>query len=148
MIQTIPLSLVANGDIRPSRFVNLDATASDDHLSLEANANEKIVGISDDGTNYPPIEGLPGGVSITALAAEAGQAFKAHGHGTHGCLLELGGTVTAGDFLKSDADGKGVSIATSGTTLQRYGAIALEGGASGGLIPVIVVLGSERPALA
>ena len=145
MIQSIPLNLMANGDIRPCRFVKMDTTSAKDHMALEADTNEKVVGISDDGTNYAPLTGLPGGATITALAAEADQHFKAHGMGTHGCLLELGGTVTAGDYIKSDADGKGTTIATTGTTLQRYGAFALESGVDGEMIPVIVILGSERP---
>ena len=50
----------------------------------------------------------------------------------------LGGTVTAGSRLTSDANGKTVA-ATSG---QRYGAIALEGGDSGDTISVLMEFGT------
>jgi hypothetical protein len=52
-----------------------------------------------------------------------------------------------GNLLKSDADGKGVPIATTGTTIQQYGAMALESGKSGEKIRVFIMLGSERPAI-
>ncbi|MCD6262290.1 MAG: DUF2190 family protein [Deltaproteobacteria bacterium] len=51
--------------------------------------------------------------------------------------LVLGGTVTVGAKLTSDANGKGVT-ATSG---QRYGAIALEAGDSGDTISALMEFG-------
>lgn len=49
--------------------------------------------------------------------------------------LQLGGTVVAGDGIKSDANGQGVK-ATLGTDLVL--AIAADGGATGQLIPALL----------
>jgi len=137
-----PPHLMANGDIRPSRFVKIDATAA--HKGLEADANEAVIGVAMPGSNYPPLSDL----SITVLAAKQGQYFQMYGDGDV-CLLEAGAAVTTGNRLKSDADGRGVAIATTGTTLQHFGAVALEDAAAAGeLIRVaITALRSERPAL-
>ena len=51
--------------------------------------------------------------------------------------LELGGTVSAGDMLKPDANGKGVTAAST----NYYGAIAKHGGAAGEKILVVVERG-------
>lgn len=139
MPNTPPL-LMAKGTIRPCRFVKLDA--SNPHGALECDANDIPIGISYDGTNKPPIEGLV----TTAYAAEAGQSLPLYGDGDI-CLLEAGDNVVTGNRLKSDNDGKGVPIATTGTTIQHFGAVALENGASGTLVRVQVKIGSERPAL-
>jgi len=40
-----------------------------------------------------------------------------------------------------------VKVATTGTTIQQYGAIALESAAEDEKARVFVLLGSERPAL-
>jgi hypothetical protein len=64
------------------------------------------------------------------------------------CYVEAGATVTAGQYLKSDSQGRAVPVATSGTTVQNYGAIALQGGSSGEKIRVLVIIGKVRPALA
>jgi hypothetical protein len=49
--------------------------------------------------------------------------------------LTLGGTVTRGAKLKSDASGYGV---TSSTDTEEYGAVALQSGVSGDIIEVLV----------
>ncbi len=133
--------LMAEGIIRPSRFCKI-GTADD--KGLEADANEDTIGISMESTNQPPLEDLV----TTQNAAVAGQHFKLYGDGDE-CLVEAGAAFNRGARLKSDADGKAVGVATSGTTLQRYGAKALESAAaSGELVRVQVLSGSERPALA
>jgi len=135
----MPVSqMVAGGDIRQARFVKLSTAA--DYTLLEADANERIFGISVDAAQDAPIP------SASANAAESGDLFQFYGPGDE-CLLELGGTVTRGGRLKSDADGKGVAVATTGTTSQEYGAEALESGVSGEKIRVRVLLGSFYPAL-
>lgn len=128
----------AGGDIYPCRFVKQSAAA--DFNVLQAEANDPIKGISQNGTNLPPIPDV-----TSDKAAVAGQQLRVH-TAPEGCLLELGGTVTASDRLKSDADGKGVAIATTGTTPQRYGAVAQQGGVSGEKVLVEVVIGVESPA--
>lgn len=142
MPRTAP-ELVAGGDIRPFRFIKIDSTPGASHTGLEADANDELIGVCGGETNYAPLSGI----ITTNLHAKAGQPIKLHGDGEE-TLLELGDTVTQGQKLKSDNDGLGVPIASIGTTLQRYGAIALENGAAGERIRVQVLLGSERPALA
>lgn len=130
---------LAEGTIRPSRFVK---AGSGDFSALEADANEAVVGVSQEGTADPPIPG------VTPVAASSGDHLKVYGKGAE-CLLELGsGGITFGAYLKSDADGKGVAAATTGTTKQQLGARALEGGAEGDLIRVIVHIEGVFPALA
>lgn len=133
-----PPNLQAGGTIRPCRFVKV----TDDHVGSEADANERVIGISGVDTNQPPLSDL---VS-SSNHATVGQQLKLFGEGDV-CLLEIGDTVTASQLLKSDADGKGVPIATTGTTIQNIGARALQGGAAGAFIQVQVTIFSERPAL-
>lgn len=136
MANQIPL--VAGGDIRPARFIKLSGAA--DYTALESDANERVFGISIDAAQDAPIP------SADADAADDGDQFRYFSIGDE-CLLELGGTVAAADLLKSDADGKGVVIATTGTTIQNIGARAIEAGVSGEKIRVQVTIYSERPAL-
>ena len=120
----------AGGDIYPSRFVTFDTT--DDHQVIQATANSQIQGVSQSWTKAAPVSGA------SALAAADLDPLTVHGHGEL-CLLELGGSVTRGDRLKADANGKGVTCATSGA-VQNCGAIALESGSSGDLRRVQVLL--------
>lgn len=132
--------LVAGGDIRPARFVKLSASA--DHTGLEADANERSIGIAGRGTRQPPLSDY----AVTALHAAAGDPITLAGDGEE-TLLEYGDTITAGALLKSDADGKGVPVASSGATQQFVGAVALEDGAAGVLGRVQVKQYSFYPAL-
>ncbi len=142
MANTPPL-LVANGNILPCRFLKLDATADD--RCLQAAANDKIIGISMEGARLPPLSDMV----TTNYHAIAGDPVQIYGDGDV-CLVEAGAAVAVGDYLKADADGKGIPIATAGTTLQRYGAQALQAASGAGVkIRVAVMAGrSERPALA
>lgn len=120
----------AGGDIYPSRFVMLDTT--DDHQVIQATAGLRVQGISQEWTKAAPVSGA------SALAAADLDPITVYGEGQQ-CLLELGGSVTRGDRLKSDANGKGVACATSGP-VQNAGAIALESGSSGDLRRVQVLI--------
>ena len=132
---------VAGGTIRPSRFVKVDG--DNDHRVLEADANEAVVGISQTGTNRAPLSDL---VS-TSYAAIVDEQIKVYGESDF-AVIEAGDAIVRGNKLKSDADGKGVPILTTGTTLQQYGAIALASAAAAGeLIPVMVLIGDTYPAL-
>lgn len=123
-------SYMAEGDIRPSRFVKL---GSADGKVLEADAGERIIGISQAGTNKSPYTDSSG------LAAVAGDPIMVYGDGEE-CLLEFGGTIAHAARIKSDADGKGVTAATD---KDQYGAIAKAAGVSGELIMVQVQVGGE-----
>ncbi|QDU97528.1 hypothetical protein [Lignipirellula cremea] len=130
---------VAKGDIVPMRFVKVHSA---DFSVVQATANAAVRGVSQEGSRTAPTPDVS-----TLLAASSGETLLVYGE-TEDCLLEIADDVSPGDKLKSDANGKGVPIATTGTTLQQIGAVALEGGASGDRIRVQVSLGSERPALA
>jgi hypothetical protein len=115
----------AGGNISPCRFVKQSTTA--DNTVLQAGAGETVYGISQAGVRRTPYSSLDDG-----YAAIAGEDLEVFGVGEV-CNLELGGTVTRGDRVKSDANGKGVTSATNG---DEYGAIALVSGVSGDLIQV------------
>jgi hypothetical protein len=127
-------SYVSGGNISPSRFVKFDLGT--DFSMIQATANATIWGISMEGSREAPIPSVS-----TVYAAQDGETLQIYGE-TETCLLELGGTVAAGDKLKSDGDGKGVVI-TAGTTTQQVGAVALQSGASGEKILVQVHRRSE-----
>jgi len=129
---------LAGGTIRPSRFVKIGTT---DFSCLEADANEITIGISQEGGREAPIPSV-----TTVNAAESGDSVQVYQESEE-CLLELGGTVAVGGRIKSDADGKGVAVATTGTTVQESGAFAAEAGVSGDLIRVRVQNLAIRPAL-
>lgn len=112
----------ASENIRPCRCV----TISGDHTVAEGDANERCIGITYQDEKFAPLNDL---VS-TNYHAQSGDTVRMYGLGDV-CLLQYGGTITAGDYLKSDADGQGVTIASSGTTPQYVIAQALEGGSSG-----------------
>lgn len=137
--ETIPA--VAGGTIRRSRFVKA-STAADNTL-LEADANEEIVGVSLEAPKAPPIDGA----SATEIAV-ATDPIPYYPEGKI-CLLEIGsGGVTRGANIKSDADGKGVLAATTGTTMQWVGAKALETASEGEFARVLIKSFPIYPALA
>lgn len=130
---------LAGGDIRPSRFVKLSTAA--DNTFLEADANEATFGIATDATQDAPIPGAD------LDAAEADDQVSVNPIGSV-CNLFIGaGGVTRGADIKSDADGKGVLAATSGTTLQWVGAVALETAIENDIAKVLVVRYPIRPAI-
>lgn len=134
-----PLSQIAGGDINPARFVKLSTAA--DFTVLEADSNERPYGISVDAAQAAPISGA------STLAASAGKSLRVYGIGEE-CTLTLGsGGATRGGMLVSDADGKGVAAASTGTTVQWVGAEALESGLENEKIKVRVCLFPFRPAL-
>lgn len=118
---------VASGSIAMNRFVKLDTTA--DGKVLQCGAGEKVYGISHQSSRRAPFSSLDDG-----FAAIAGEGLMIYGPGNNSkCGLELGGTVAAGDRLKSDANGKGVATVTN---LDEYGALAMSAGVSGEVIEV------------
>ena len=121
---------VAGGTIAPSRF--LTPSTSADNTVLQATANSKIVGISQKGTRRTPYSTLDDGNA--AIVNEPLHVFGP----PETAPLELGGTVTQGDYLEADANGKGITCSTDG---HFYGAIAPQAGASGDIIEVQVMLG-------
>ncbi len=134
-------SWIAGGNIAPSRFVKPSTTAP--HTVLQCTTTDKPVGISMKGTHNVP--GTIGGVAIDdGYAAVAGMSIgvfdQADSEKGQFIDLELGGTVTAGDFLKPDTDGKGVVASADG---DWYGARTFVPGVAGQLIQVQVITGSR-----
>jgi hypothetical protein len=129
-------SKVANSNIAPSRLVKIDTTADGKVLQCTGTSDVPY-GVSQPGQHNTPLS--VGGTSLLdGWAATAGQNLWIIGPPDK-CLLELGGTVTRGDYLASDTNGKGVTA----TTGNFYGAQAMESGASGDLVEVMVVLGTR-----
>lgn len=116
---------VAGGSILPCRFVKPDT--SQDHACVVAGTNEDAIGISEEGMRT--FDG-----TYAAIAGDPLRVFLPPGE----CLLELGGTVTAGDDLKSDSVGRGVTAGTTGTARQLVRAKALKSGLVSEKIPVVV----------
>lgn len=129
-------SLTASGSISPSRFV---AGSAAEWTGQQASTNVRVVGISQEGTVDAP------GTGGSAYAADDGDPFRVYGEGED-TVLELGGTVSAFDYLKSDSSGKGVTVDLTATSTQNVGAIAYENGVSGEKIKVKVKLQNARPA--
>lgn len=135
-------SLRAGGNIDTASFVKV--STADENTCLQAGDNERVIGISQMGTKYP--QGLAG-LSNTN-AAETGDEVALFGLGDI-CRLRAGtGGFGSGDMLKSDTNGDGVPVATTGTTLQWVGAVAIEDAAAGELGRVQIVIFAYRPALA
>lgn len=119
------------GTVNRARFVTQDTSA--DNTVSEADANEVIHGISQLGGDLAPIPSN----SQTTEAATDGNYINVHSIEGEVVLLEYGDTVTRGDRLKADADGKGVPIAGSGGN-QNVGALALVSGVAGVLGSVMI----------
>ena len=133
-------SFFANGDISPSRFVGIAA----DFRVTQTLANGKICGISQEGTRRFP---QPSASASDNLAAQLGESVTVYGQGHSGIFMELGGPVTAGTWLKSDALGKGIACTNTGATplaAENAGAIALQAGIAGDKIRVQVLLHPAR----
>lgn len=132
--------LVAGGDITTHSFVKVSTAA--DNTALQAGANEQVIGISQVGPKEPP--GVSGSSTLAAAAADHIQVF---GNGDI-CLLRAGsGGWTRGDNIKSDASGNGVTAATTGTTVQNIGAVALTSAAENELGTVQIIIMKTRPEL-
>ena len=95
--------------------------ADSDHVIQGAAATDKTLGIVD-------LPGVPGTVTV---AEDLTDTIIADGKV---CELTLGGTVTLGDRLASDATGRGVVTTTTG---DWVGAIAMEDGVVTDVIKVI-----------
>jgi hypothetical protein len=123
---------VAGGTIQPSRFVYLDTSSTDPDGVLQATGGTiPLYGISQPGTRNAPYSPLDDG-----NAALIGETIMIYGPPNKDVILELGGTVTTGDYLTADSNGKGVTQAVSSANTNWIGAVAMEAGVSGDLIRV------------
>lgn len=128
----MPQTYKAGGNINPARFVKFSA----DKTVVLCGAGEKPCGISAPWSRRLPAEtdsplyGIDDG--YTAISGENVTVYTS---GDKDVVLELGGTVTYGQRVKSDASGAGVAASTD---KDQYGAITPIGGASGELVYVNV----------
>lgn len=118
-------SKLPGGNIHPSRFVKLQT----DNTVVEAGSGEAMFGISPPSTRNMALTGWDDGYA----AISGDPAMNIYGPGDDACKLELGGTVSVGQYIKSGSAGVGV-VATSDK--DHVGAQAMEAGVSGDLIKV------------
>jgi hypothetical protein len=117
MNPTFTKSYEAGAAINPCRI--LKAGSADNKVIQATDGAASFVGVAVE--NVTPASG------DTVDVVRAGIAF-----------VELGGTVTRGDFLKADASGKGVTADISaGTTVHTIGRAEVSG-VSGDIIPVFI----------
>jgi hypothetical protein len=126
---TSPLGLLAKGDIYPSRFIKHGTSVP--FSALQAGANAIIAGVSHESAKDPPISGA------STLCAADGDSLPYYGPGEV-CLVECGGNVAIGAEVEADSNGKAVAAVTTAATVRQIGGRALEDGASGKLIKILV----------
>jgi hypothetical protein len=112
--------LVASGNIFPFRFVKISGAFQ----GAQCLADEYPVGVTDGSIFSPTVIN-----NSTSLHASSGRTITLQPSNT--VQIECGASVTAGAYLESDADGKGVPAAGAAAT-SAY--IALEAGAAGEII--------------
>ena len=131
---------MASGNVGVSLFVGI----SGDFKVAQTVLNGKIAGVSQVGTRRFPSSAAS---STDILAAIAGENVGVFGNGASNVFITLGGTVTAGTWLKSDANGAGVACTNAGGTplaSENAGAIALQGGVAGDKVRIQVLLHPAR----
>lgn len=133
MVSRDAFKWVAGGNITPSRFVAQN-TSYDSTVDNASSANQRCLGVSQTGTRKAPGTGADDG-----YAAIAGEPVQVYLPGDIAPLQIGSGGVTRGQLIKTDASGNGVAAATTGQTLQWVHAQALESGASGEIINVLVL---------
>lgn len=118
------ITKVANGNITPFSGCKYDTSDNNGRVIL-AGAGERALGISQGGVRRPP--GIFLGMD-DGYVAVAGEHFTLYVAGARDVPIRLGGTVTAGQRVKLDGSGFGVS---STTDKDQYIGVAKVGGASG-----------------
>ena len=137
----------AAGTIYPCRFVSIypvTADANSFKVIEDIVAAQNIVGVSQVGTTgFPMAATNDMGVTAPTAAALSGQQLQVFGVGEE-CLIELAGTVNAGDYVKANAttDGKGIQAPLTTSGQQSVGGIALQYGVSGDKIRMLVMPGT------
>ena len=121
MLQISP-NLEAGGTIAPNSFVTLNT--SNDNQGDQAGANATAVGVTNSSTRQHD----------SANHAEDGDVISLQPGFV--LMVEAGGSITRGGRVKSDANGKAVAVATSGTTNQESLGQALESAAAGEIIRI------------
>ena len=130
----MPRTYVANGNIKPSTIVCLDASTSWRVIAAVGNTQDStVIGIAQDG----PYQ-APGVTGSGAYAAAAGIPLEVYTCNDI-CLLLLGANCNAGDYLKADANAAGTPASLSANTEQDIIAKAEQAGITGDLVRVVVL---------
>ena len=132
----MPGSFVAEGTIRPMRIVKHGTTAG---LVAEATGvTDDFVGISGQGTRFAPWDELDDGnhaiVTENVVVKQDGEKRV---------KLELGGTVTIGQWVTSHTDGTGLASTTDRDNVVGK---ARMGGVAGEIIEVDIIIGERSTA--
>jgi hypothetical protein len=112
------ITYIASGTIKPGRIVKTDAN---NFGVVQAGASETIHMIGVATTSFRRAAGSP---FDDGNAAVSGESVAVYGLGEMPVLCEIGAAVTAGDWLVSDTNGRGIT----GTTDQFAVGQALESG--------------------
>ncbi len=115
---------VAGADIYPCRFIKFKSGSP--FTVIQATANSRICGVSQEATTLVPIDGMTDSTSV--FAARTGMNVPYYDEHQE-CLIEVGGAITAGAFVISDANGKAVAASEGNTTI---GGVALESATEAG----------------
>ena len=107
---------VAEAAIAANRIVKFGA--ADDKVLQAAAVGDKLIGVCD---NVAPALGERVDIIVSGIAD-----------------VRIGGAVTRGDPLTTDANGKGVAAAPAGGTNNRIIGMALASGVLDDIIPVLV----------
>ena len=116
-------SYVASADILPAKFVKI--VSGTDHQIVICGADDLAVGVTHEST-----------MDAALPAAKEGTACRIYGL-AESCEIEAGGTITAGAYLKPDADGNAVAASST----DAYSAVARAGAADGEKVQVFIERG-------
>lgn len=129
--QNNEISLKATGTVAPCTFVTLDKNFDEQYV--QSVGGDWPFGVMQEAQRGTP--GLAG--SDATIAAQSGDTGPRIVQWGNDCLLTLGGTVSPGNAIMPDSQGRGISCPVG----QYYGAIALQAGTTGVKIRVVVQRG-------
>ena len=124
-------SYVASADILPAKFVKI--VSGTDHQIEICVADDLAVGVTHESTMDAA---LPGVLAANLPAVKSGTSCRIYGL-AESCEIEAGGTITAGAYLKPDADGKAVAASST----DEYSAKARAGAVVGEKVQVYIERG-------
>jgi hypothetical protein len=125
-------NLYATGDVNPCRFI----TQNGSNTAAQCGAGGVVCGVSKEWTRMPTISGAVS-YSETRIAI-SGESIPYWGFGAE-AVIEVGGTVAGGAYLKSDANGRAVTATTGDYAYAR----AIQGTSAGvGTKITILILNS------
>lgn len=128
------LGMTASANIEPMRIVKISGVRT----VATCGANEAAIGVAGRSSNVDYDD------TKHASTSSPGVEIRSAGQVAY---VVCGGAVTAGNKIKSDGSGEAVASATTGTTLQNVVGIALETGADGEIIQMLVQPETYYPAL-